>query len=167
MRSYRLLRDIPVEFRAIARERLERWVAANDVKLFGGAPPCLRVLRYPHHSCRAHPGGCVGVVDRPQVLDHVEWWRCADGSWVLTAHPYGESGDDMTASLGEHQRAELEALGGSLGITPEVDEDASWYYPGWTVLVTLRGREACTVRAADGGGVLRRVRMGTQVEDGG
>ncbi len=63
-----------------------------------------------------------------RLLDHARRWRDADGQPILTAEPYEVDGHDLAGLVGE-----LDALG------LEVDlSGASPYYPGATILLTIR-----------------------------
>lgn len=87
---------------------------------------------------------CRGRVGEPclcgrRVLDHRRRWIDRDGVALLTAEPYGADGDELAELV-----AELAALGLRLDVGAR-----SPYYPGSTVLLTIRRAET-TVRPLRG-----------------
>ena len=112
--------------REIGFARLGAWVARNSVMPYSsGGRWCLYKLVNPRHKCNTMK--CYAA-DRFTVLDHREFWRTGDGSFILTAHPYGL-----------HGLKDLRAWCASQGLDVATDANGSWYYPGSTALVIVRG----------------------------
>jgi hypothetical protein len=131
---------LPQAERKRALRLLEAWITQEQVTPYEDRDPCLLELADLKHKC--HPSGwCLehsseykgsGHFQSFDVLDHPEWWKDAQGGFIFTAHPYDLS--------------DLEALfkwGGANGISVEVyNPRYSWYYPGHTQLIVLRGNPA-------------------------
>ncbi len=78
--------------------------------------------------CRWATGALCLCARRRQLLDHARRWRDADGQPIMSSEPYEVDGHDLADLVGE-----LDALG------LEVDlSGASPYYPGATILLTIR-----------------------------
>jgi hypothetical protein len=124
---------LPAAERVRARELLEAWLDREDVTAYEDRDPCLRSVADSQHQCPARGWGlkesdCVGFEPFP-VLDHPEWWQDTQGKFILTAHPYFLTG-----------LAALFAWGAANGVTVEVFHPrSSWYYPGHTQLIVLKG----------------------------
>jgi hypothetical protein len=129
------IENLRPELRELARTRLERWMRENGVRPSRRSYSCLRRLANPAHHCNSM--ACYGA-GWPHVLDHPEWWLGPQGEFILTAHPY---------DVCKHGLQELARLQEEYGATVEVDPDGSWYYPGWTWLIVVRGQPPARPRA--------------------
>jgi hypothetical protein len=127
----RTMRTNPPEIRERGRQLLDAWAERYQATPYTGrGKRCLRKLVNPRHHCGR---SCfqAGLAHHFQALDHAEWWKDAGGRFIVTAHPYAYQDDDMEKL---RRFCEREGLTFEVGGTRE-----SWYIPGRTYLLTLRG----------------------------
>ena len=90
-------------------------------------------MRVAGERCHAYrsPTPCI-CETHFHILDHARVWRSGRGDIVLTAEPYGFSGDDFAA---------LERDLDDLGLVAWVSAKSPWY-PGRTALIVIHRAES-------------------------
>ena len=121
-----------------AQRRLRAWMLTTSARPYLGRL-CLEKLRNPRHHCNSNQ--CYSSASGRRtcdwaVLDHPEWWRGPQGEFIVTSHPY----NDTNGQLETAHQVELGSLQTLFSCTVTVST-LSWYAPGLTMLVTLRGKE--------------------------
>jgi hypothetical protein len=112
----------------LAKENIERWVAATETIPYWGRWCFSKLVNRRHHcdSDRCHYDDT--LQDLP-ILDHSEWWCAGDGKFYLTGHPYGLRGLPELVEFCAPRGIGYQAL----------DPAFSWYLPGRTSLIVLKG----------------------------